>query len=201
MAVSDDGSISAWAYPTETQIHHLPIDAAADASATNGDANAEAGPSSPRAGSAAPSRTGSPAPDGTNGGGDVDMEGEQVNEEEEEEDEESKAAKAKEAAKATIPEPQMPSNRKPVVRTISKKALAAAKAKAEAKERQEIRQKQLVRARQLKRIKHSIVYSAHLLAMGICPTGKFVAVGGQDALLSLYTMRDWICVRTFDCVV
>ena len=27
---------------------------------------------------------------------------------------------------------------------------------------------------------------------------RFLAVGGQDALLSLFDTRDWICVRTFD---
>ena len=56
----------------------------------------------------------------------------------------------------------------------------------------------LTKARQLTRIKHAIVYSASLLAMGLDPTGRYLAVGGQDALLSLFTTRDWICVRTCD---
>jgi THO complex subunit 3 len=51
---------------------------------------------------------------------------------------------------------------------------------------------------QLRRIKHSIVHSAALLALGLDPTGKFMAVGGQDALLSVFSTKDWTCTRTYD---
>lgn len=51
---------------------------------------------------------------------------------------------------------------------------------------------------QLKRIKHSIVHSASLLALGLDPTGRYLAVGGQDALLSLFSTKEWICTRTYD---
>ena len=53
-------------------------------------------------------------------------------------------------------------------------------------------------AKQLKRLRHAICHSASLLALSFCPSGRWLAVGGQDALLSLMDTRDWICVRTFD---
>ncbi|ORY27104.1 WD40-repeat-containing domain protein [Naematelia encephala] len=55
-----------------------------------------------------------------------------------------------------------------------------------------------LRARQLTRVRHSIVHSASLLALALDPLGRYLAVGGQDAMLSIMTMRDWICVRTID---
>lgn len=51
---------------------------------------------------------------------------------------------------------------------------------------------------QLKRIKHSVVHSAALLALGLDPTGRYIAIGGQDALLSLFSTKDWICAKTND---
>ncbi|GFZ46575.1 hypothetical protein JCM24511_03795 [Saitozyma sp. JCM 24511] len=54
------------------------------------------------------------------------------------------------------------------------------------------------RRKQLKRFRHVICAAASLLSLSFDPTGRFLAVGGQDALLSLFDTRDWICQRTFD---
>ncbi|KAK8846863.1 hypothetical protein IAR55_005953 [Kwoniella newhampshirensis] len=54
------------------------------------------------------------------------------------------------------------------------------------------------RAKQLQRFRHSVCHSASLLSLGFDPRGKYLAVGGQDALLSMFDTRDWICERTFD---
>ncbi|WWD22174.1 hypothetical protein CI109_106665 [Kwoniella shandongensis] len=54
------------------------------------------------------------------------------------------------------------------------------------------------RAKQLLRLRHSVCHSASLLALGFDPRGQYLAVGGQDALLSMFDTKDWICERTFD---
>ena len=54
------------------------------------------------------------------------------------------------------------------------------------------------RSKQLHRLRHAICHSASLLALAFDPLGRFLAVGGQDALLSLFDTREWICQRTFD---
>ena len=54
------------------------------------------------------------------------------------------------------------------------------------------------RAKQLRRLRHAVCHSASLLALAFDPLGRFLAVGGQDALLSLFDTREWICQRTFD---
>ncbi|WWC87034.1 uncharacterized protein L201_001919 [Kwoniella dendrophila CBS 6074] len=52
--------------------------------------------------------------------------------------------------------------------------------------------------KQLNRFRHAICHSASLLSLAFDPQGKYLAVGGQDALLSMFDTRDWICERTFD---
>ncbi|WVQ84167.1 hypothetical protein IAT38_006314 [Cryptococcus sp. DSM 104549] len=54
------------------------------------------------------------------------------------------------------------------------------------------------RAKQLTRYRHSVCHSASLLSLAFDPRGQFLVVGGQDALLSLFDTRDWICERNFD---
>jgi WD40 repeat protein len=64
----------------------------------------------------------------------------------------------------------------------------------------------------LKCLRHTICHSASLLSLSFDPSGKcvsvskygrlliirFMAIGGQDAMLSLFDTQDWICQRTFD---
>ncbi|OCF38481.1 hypothetical protein I317_07740 [Kwoniella heveanensis CBS 569] len=54
------------------------------------------------------------------------------------------------------------------------------------------------KARQLQRLRHSICHSASLLSLAFDPQGRYLAVGGQDALLSMFDTNEWICERTFD---
>ncbi|WRT64915.1 uncharacterized protein IL334_001854 [Kwoniella shivajii] len=54
------------------------------------------------------------------------------------------------------------------------------------------------KAKQLHRFRHAVCHSASLLSLAFDPQGKFLAAGGQDALLSMFDTRDWICERTFD---
>ncbi|WVQ97927.1 hypothetical protein IAU59_005046 [Kwoniella sp. CBS 9459] len=54
------------------------------------------------------------------------------------------------------------------------------------------------KAGQLLRLRHTICHSASLLSLAFDPQGRFLAVGGQDALLSMFDTREWICERTFD---
>ncbi|WVF69881.1 hypothetical protein IAT40_004664 [Kwoniella sp. CBS 6097] len=54
------------------------------------------------------------------------------------------------------------------------------------------------KARQLQRLRHAICHSASLLSLAFDPQGRYLAVGGQDALLSMFDTREWICERTFD---
>jgi THO complex subunit 3 len=110
---------------------------------------------------------------------------------------------------ATVPAPASAPSSRPSKRAKTSDPNATANAASSSRtpptqaqtDKSKLKGRDLTRARQLRRIKHSVVYSAHLLAMGLDPTGRYLAVGGQDALLSLYTSRDWVCVRTFDCVV
>ncbi|KAF3939500.1 hypothetical protein ABW19_dt0207259 [Dactylella cylindrospora] len=44
-------------------------------------------------------------------------------------------------------------------------------------------------------------FSAHTAGcycLDISPTGRYIATGGNDALISLWDTTDWVCVRTFD---
>ena len=54
------------------------------------------------------------------------------------------------------------------------------------------------RAQQLVKLRHAIYHSASLLALGFDPVGRFLAIGGQDASVSLLDTRDWISRRTID---
>ncbi|WWD00423.1 hypothetical protein V866_007336 [Kwoniella sp. B9012] len=54
------------------------------------------------------------------------------------------------------------------------------------------------KAKQLQRFRHAVCHSASLLGLAFDPQGRYLAVGGQDALLSMFDTRDWICERTFD---
>nr|XP_019008628.1 uncharacterized protein I206_06308 [Kwoniella pini CBS 10737]OCF47409.1 hypothetical protein I206_06308 [Kwoniella pini CBS 10737] len=54
------------------------------------------------------------------------------------------------------------------------------------------------KAGQLQRFRHAVCHSASLLSLAFDPQGKYLAVGGQDALLSMFDTRNWICERTFD---
>ncbi|WVW78608.1 hypothetical protein I302_100567 [Kwoniella bestiolae CBS 10118] len=59
-------------------------------------------------------------------------------------------------------------------------------------------EKEKKKAKQLQRFRHAICHSASLLSLAFDPQGKYLAVGGQDALLSMFDTRGWICERTFD---
>ncbi|OXC65940.1 hypothetical protein AYX13_05135 [Cryptococcus neoformans] len=54
------------------------------------------------------------------------------------------------------------------------------------------------RAQPLKRYRHDICYAASLLSLAYDPRGRYFVVGGQDALLSLFDTKEWICERSFD---
>jgi THO complex subunit 3 len=71
-----------------------------------------------------------------------------------------------------------------------------------------------VKATPITCLRHTICHCASLLSLSMDPSGKcvyyqsfrlaselisrFMAIGGQDAMLSLYDTQDWICQRTFD---
>lgn len=54
------------------------------------------------------------------------------------------------------------------------------------------------RAQPLKRYRHVVCYAASLLSLAYDPRGRYFVVGGQDALLSLFDTKEWICERSFD---
>ncbi|KAL7418646.1 hypothetical protein Q5752_007105 [Cryptotrichosporon argae] len=54
------------------------------------------------------------------------------------------------------------------------------------------------RHRQLRRVRRHSCASASLLNLSLDPLGRFLAVGGQDAMLSILDTRDWISHQTFD---
>ncbi|KAF3905507.1 hypothetical protein ABW20_dc0110076 [Dactylellina cionopaga] len=48
-------------------------------------------------------------------------------------------------------------------------------------------------------IVHSFsAHTAGCYCLDISPSGKYIATGGNDALISLWDTTDWVCVRTFD---
>ncbi|TYJ51697.1 hypothetical protein B9479_007717 [Cryptococcus floricola] len=54
------------------------------------------------------------------------------------------------------------------------------------------------KATHLTRVAHTTPYAASLLSLSFDPLGRWFAVGGQDALLSLIDARDWICEKNWD---
>lgn len=54
------------------------------------------------------------------------------------------------------------------------------------------------RAQPLKRYRHDVCYAASLLSLAYDPRGRYFVVGGQDALLSLFDTKEWICEKSFD---
>lgn len=53
-------------------------------------------------------------------------------------------------------------------------------------------------AQPLRRYQHNVCYAASLLSLAYDPKGRYFVVGGQDALLSLFDTKEWICERSFD---
>ncbi|KJE00638.1 hypothetical protein I311_05765 [Cryptococcus gattii NT-10] len=53
-------------------------------------------------------------------------------------------------------------------------------------------------AEPLRRYRHNVCYAASLLSLAYDPKGRYFVVGGQDALLSLFDTKEWICERSFD---
>ncbi|KAK6495323.1 hypothetical protein TWF481_003347 [Arthrobotrys musiformis] len=41
-------------------------------------------------------------------------------------------------------------------------------------------------------------HTAGCYCLDISPSGKYIATGGNDALISLWDTTDWVCLRTFD---
>ncbi|WVQ74126.1 hypothetical protein IAR50_003717 [Cryptococcus sp. DSM 104548] len=54
------------------------------------------------------------------------------------------------------------------------------------------------KATHLARVAHTTPYAASLLSLSFDPLGRWFAVGGQDALLSLIDTRDWISEKNWD---
>ncbi|ORX34436.1 WD40-repeat-containing domain protein [Kockovaella imperatae] len=154
-AVSNDGSINAWAYPQRPR--QLKLDEPLD-NVGAGKGAAETLGSTPRSGT--PDRDEGEKPPAEN---DVEMA----------DDSAAQADPVEADGKAMAP--------------VQLATLSA----------QEIEQEKK-RARQLQRLRHAVCHSASLLALAFDPLGRFLAAGGQDALLSLLDTREWICQRTFD---
>ncbi|WWC59392.1 uncharacterized protein I303_101947 [Kwoniella dejecticola CBS 10117] len=217
-AVSNDGSINAWIYPSQLQMQEEPNEELPEPRIV--ESGPSTTPSTPKILAEEPaethksregSREGSPEnnrDDKDTAEEDTDMNGE----------ENSKPAEAEEPSepkKNNQADPQEEEDKKPVNVEQSGDVEMAESAqdpepiptRSTAPSRQPTppvpssepaKPAEKKKARQLQRFRHAVCHSASLLSLAFDPQGKYLAVGGQDALLSMFDSRDWICERTFD---